>query len=261
MVKLYDIALKIGHRKQESSHFFDIYDSILNKYCNNNINLLEIGIGQAKDSNDGGHSLKMWGEYFPNGHLYGLDIYKKNITFNSRTHIFQGSQVDREILSKIHQQSGDFDIIIDDGSHTNAHQIETFKILFPKLKNGGVYFIEDVQTSYYLSDGGDGFYLKNNKTAINFFKNIVDKIHQVEHENPYSKSDYFSKNITEIRFYLNLIMIKKDYNSTKSHILIKNQKPVTGTSIIILRKVLKKIKYNFHFLRSRIYYLIDFLKL
>ena len=75
----------------------------------------------------------------------------------------------------------DWDIIIDDGSHINSHQIETFKILFPKLKIGGYYFIEDVQTSYYLSDGGDGFYLNNKKTAINFFKTMIDRMHQVEH--------------------------------------------------------------------------------
>jgi hypothetical protein len=164
-------------------------------------------------------------------------------------------------LDNIHNISGDFDIIIDDGSHINSHQIETFKILFPKLKSGGYYFIEDVQTSYYLSDGGDGFYLNNKKTAINFFKTMIDRMHQVEHENPYSKPDYYSKNITEIIFVPNLIIVKKNENKSKSHILVNNQKPLKGKSLLILRKFLKILKYNFHYIRSKIYYLLDFFKI
>ena len=39
------------------------------------------------------------------------------------------------------------DIIIDDGSHIEEHQIFTFGVLFPKLKPGGVYIVEDISSS------------------------------------------------------------------------------------------------------------------
>ena len=261
METLEEIALRLGHRKQEFFHFFKHYDSILNHLRFKRINFLEIGIGGSKDPKDGGHSLKIWSEYFSKASLYALDLYSKDLELNSRTKIFQGSQIDKKVLANIHNISGDFDIIVDDGSHINFHQIETFKILFPKLKNGGYYFIEDVQTSYYLSDGGDGFYLNNKKTAINFFKTLIDRMHQVEHENPYSKPDYYSKNITEIIFVPNLIIVKKNENKSKSHILVNNQKPIKGQSLLVLRKFLKISKYNFHYIRSKIYYLLDLFKI
>ncbi len=42
----------------------------------------------------------------------------------------------------------DFDIIIDDGSHNKKDQILTLNYFLPKLKNGGIYVIED--TTQYL---------------------------------------------------------------------------------------------------------------
>ena len=37
-----------------------------------------------------------------------------------------------------------FDIIIDDGSHYSPHQQKTLGYLFPKLKAGGLFIIEDL---------------------------------------------------------------------------------------------------------------------
>ena len=45
---------------------------------------------------------------------------------------------------------GQFDIIVDDGSHLPWHQLFTFEIMFETwLKPGGLYVIEDVETSYW----------------------------------------------------------------------------------------------------------------
>ncbi len=43
---------------------------------------------------------------------------------------------------------GPFDIGIDDGSHIWCHQILAFERLWPAIKRGGLYVIEDVLTSY-----------------------------------------------------------------------------------------------------------------
>ena len=47
----------------------------------------------------------------------------------------------------IQENGGDFDIIIDDGSHKMNHQQISFDVLFPHLKSGGIYVIEDLHTS------------------------------------------------------------------------------------------------------------------
>ena len=79
MDTLSNIALKLGHRKQECFNFLKHYDNILNHLRDSNITFFEIGIGGSSNINDGGHSLRMWGEYFSKAKLFALDIYKKNL--------------------------------------------------------------------------------------------------------------------------------------------------------------------------------------
>ena len=42
-----------------------------------------------------------------------------------------------------------FDVILDDGSHVPEHQILTINKLWDLVKPGGVYIIEDIETSYW----------------------------------------------------------------------------------------------------------------
>ncbi len=49
----------------------------------------------------------------------------------------------------IADKEGKFDVIIDDGSHFNWHRIFTFEHSFGNLKDGGLYIIEDMQTSFW----------------------------------------------------------------------------------------------------------------
>ena len=165
----------------------------------------------------------MWRDYFPKGIIYGIDIVIKNLDLGERVKIYQGSQDNHQDLNKVVNDAGKFDIIIDDGSHLNDHQIKTFEHLFKFLNFGGYYVIEDTQTSYMLKYGGDGFYLKNKKTAVNYFKDFIDRINFREIENPYNKfkNDEFSNSITEIHFYHNLIIIKKDFNIEPRIYLLK----------------------------------------
>ena len=45
-----------------------------------------------------------------------------------------------------------FDVIIDDGSHESEHILTSLKTLFPRLKTGGYYFIEDLHAGWALRD-------------------------------------------------------------------------------------------------------------
>ena len=68
---------------------------------------------------------------------------KANQTDRIFTHY--ADQSSREDLKKfIEEHGGDFDIIIDDGYHFQEHQQISFGFLFPYLKPGGVYIIEDM---------------------------------------------------------------------------------------------------------------------
>jgi hypothetical protein len=114
--------------------------------------ILEIGADEGK-------SLQLWSEYFTrpagiHGISYGVKIDQKKLAcdWNPKAceyvKIFVGDQSDPEFLNDIASKY-QYDIIVDDGSHVPAHMLTSFKHLFPALKAGGLYVLEDVETSYW----------------------------------------------------------------------------------------------------------------
>ena len=83
-------------------------------------------------------------------------------------------------MNNLTDEIGDLDVIIDDGSQINEHVIETFKILFPKLKNGEVYVIENSQSSYWEKNGRASKNLNNSKTMMNYFKSLTESLNKME---------------------------------------------------------------------------------
>lgn len=267
MSNLSGLARKYKSDKFGAHFYTPIYEKYMREKKNTKVNILEIGVGgwsHKKGYSDpfkGGESLKMWRDYFKNGKVYGLDIFKKELNLGNRVKIFQGSQDDRRILSKIIKQSGKLDYIVDDGSHLYKDVVFSFNYLFNNLKNGGFYFIEDIQTSYLREFGGDGFYLQNKNTIINYFKEIIDKINHKEIENPFYEIDEIAKNVTEVHFYHNLIVIKKEKNTELSTILVNNRRLVSGKKLLGLRSFIKNTKYAFLYFKSKINYFLDIIKI
>lgn len=69
--------------------------------------------------------------------------------------ITTGDQGDPAVLDAFVEKYGsDFDIIVDDGGHTMVQQITSLKHLWKAVKPGGMYFCEDLQTSFYPPTGG-----------------------------------------------------------------------------------------------------------
>ena len=139
--------------------------------------------------------------------------------------VFYLIQIDVDFLNHVVDDIGEVDIIVDDGSHLNDHVVKSFETLFPKLKNGGIYVIEDTQTSYWESYGGDSINLHNTKTMMNYFKKFIDGLNYKEFVNPAYQASYFDLHITSIHFYHNLIFIYKGDNVEESNVLIDNTWP------------------------------------
>jgi len=211
------LAQIFGSDKYGSHFYTQHYMTHFKRLKNKKINLLEIGIGGAEDVNYGGHSLRMWKRYFPLAKVYGIDIFDKSSLCEDRIKTFKGSQVDRQFLDEVTKEIGELDIIIDDGSHFSEHIIETFKLLFPKLKNGGIYVVEDIQTSYWDHWGGDSQNINNPKTAMNFFKSLTDCLNYAEFINAEYQPTYYDKHIISIHFYHNMIFIYKGNNNEPSN--------------------------------------------
>jgi demethylmacrocin O-methyltransferase len=185
------------------------YQFFFSKFKFKRIKLLEIGVGGYDKPEKGGKSLRMWKKYFPFGHIYSIDIYDKNKLEENRIHIFQGSQIDEEFLSSLINKIGRPDIIIDDGSHINEHVIKSFEILFPYLNPGGMYAIEDTETSYMDDYGGDSVNIDNPNTSMNYFKSIPDRINNDRFEMDDYQKISFENDIRSIHFFHELIIIEK----------------------------------------------------
>ncbi|PWI31501.1 methyltransferase [Flavobacteriaceae bacterium LYZ1037] len=213
-----------GTDKVKGHNYTDHYIYHFKKYRKKEINLLEIGVGGFEKTNEGGNSLKMWKSYFCKGNIFSFDIYDKTSLQEDRIKIFIGSQVDKEFLHKIMSEIGNVDLIIDDGSHINSHVITTFKILFPLLKIGGIYVIEDTQTSYWKEYGGDSVNLNNPKTTMNFFKGLVDSLNNKEFLIDNYEQNYYDKHIISMHFYHNLIFIYKGINNEESNMVVNNKR-------------------------------------
>src|SRR6266487_2878970 len=131
------------------------YDALFWRFKYRPIKLLEIGIG-GYGKRLGGESLNAWQAYFPFATIIGCDIRNKTQLSAFRTKIYVLDQSSKAQLEELRDKERAFDIIIDDGSHLSSHQICTFETLFGALKSGGIYIIEDVQTSYWSHGGWDG---------------------------------------------------------------------------------------------------------
>ena len=85
-----------------------------------------------------------------------------------------GDQSDEKFLQELVDEFGEFDVIIDDGSHQVAHVNKTFQYLYPKMSKDGVYLVEDTHAAYWKDSHGGG--LDEPESIINVSKNLIDKL-------------------------------------------------------------------------------------
>lgn len=125
-----------GRQIDKWAHYGRIYDQHLAPFWARAKRVLEIGV-------DHGGSLQILKAVFRNAEIVGLDINPDCKRFEEdRISIMVGDQTDSAILETL----GNFDIVIDDGSHVPAHQSTTFSYLWPSTRS--VYLIEDCHSGY-----------------------------------------------------------------------------------------------------------------
>lgn len=139
---LEEISKKYRSDKGSVYHnYLEIYEKYFSKYRDTLSNFLEIGLWE-------GDSIRMWRDYFSSGNLVGADILDLSHVVLPNTQIHICDQSDRNQLTNlVNKTFNEFDIIIDDGGHWQHQQQITLGCLFPYLKSGGVFVIEDLHTA------------------------------------------------------------------------------------------------------------------
>ena len=154
MDRLTEIGLKYKTDKagRETGHgFTEFYYPYFAKLTNPTI--LEIGVYT-------GASLQMMEEFYGNPKIVGVDIEPKTQYDTKCVKTLIADQSNREQLLKVLDHAKEFDIIIDDGGHTMEQQFRTIATLFPYVKKGGIYILEDLHTSFigaHFNPRGDTF--------------------------------------------------------------------------------------------------------
>jgi SAM-dependent methyltransferase len=142
------IGLRNGTDKaSDRNDFLRFYEPFLQSFRLEPVRVLEIGVL-------GGASVRTWRDYFPYGEIIGVDI-------NPDAKTNAGQRISIELADQSRQDDmdriaalGPFDLVIDDGSHVWEHQIRAFRTLMKVVKPGGLFILEDLDTSYgrYLRD-------------------------------------------------------------------------------------------------------------
>ena len=153
---LFELVEKYGTDKTLSKYTYT-YADLFKPLKDQVTSILEIGLGTLnpeipssfagntqhfKHYKPGG-SLRVWRDYFSKAQVYGIDIAKDCMFSEERIKTFLFDSSEKEYCD-YYLDNLEFDIIIDDGNHDPKYQVKTLKNLFPKLKEGGIYIIEDI---------------------------------------------------------------------------------------------------------------------
>jgi predicted O-methyltransferase YrrM len=137
---LTEIASSNSSDKERNHKYFSLfYESELTKYENQPISLLEIGIYH-------GDSLLIWKNFFKNCNIVGVDI-EDNITSENKK-LLKSKNIqlyfNDAYVKDFSDKLGQFDILIDDGPHTEESQLKFLELYCDKIKKDGVLIIEDI---------------------------------------------------------------------------------------------------------------------
>ena len=198
-MKLFDIFKTNNDRPiAKWLNYFEIYERYLERYRDKSINFLEIGV-------QGGGSLQMWKKYFgANSKIVGIDIDPNTKFEEEQISVEIGNQSDTEFLKRVVEEHGPFDVIIDDGSHIQSDVLNSFFFLYPTLKRGGTYIIEDTHTAYFdVFQGG----IKSEANSISIFSNFVHDMNVEYVDEPFVPQ---LKDLSSMSFYNSMVIFEKE---------------------------------------------------
>jgi hypothetical protein len=185
-------ALSILYDIDKGPRFHDYtehYRRFLGPLRSHAITLLEIGILK-------GGSLRLWRRFLPKARIVGIDLELPDLKLPG-VEMHEGDQSDDEFLASLISRYGGFDVVIDDGSHVGRHVRTSFRLLFPALRPGGWYVIEDLETSYWESHEGGA--PGSPGTAVDLVKSLVDR----------TQTDSGARDVAELQVFEGIAFIRK----------------------------------------------------
>ena len=191
------LANKGGQPFDKWVHYFPIYTRHLAPYVGKEIKLLEIGVFH-------GGGLDLLADLLgPQATLVGVDIsVSSKAACAGRFEVAVGDQSDPDFLREVEAEYGPFDVIIDDGGHSMKQQIVSIETLFPGLREGGLYLVEDTHTSYWEP------YQDYSTSFIEWAKHKVDDVNGYHHSRELDPGDWV-RSVSGVHFYDSVVVLDK----------------------------------------------------
>lgn len=207
MKTLLDLGSEYGSDKFTHG-YLERYEPYLAPMRDQFVKVLEIGIA-------GGASLRMWRDYFAASRLImGVDHnkdYCAGVAGEEGITPLCADATKPETWKQIKEGwGGDFDFICDDGFHTTANIIQSFKLGFPLVRPGGVYAIEDLHAVYLADYNRDNRLvgLDSTDNAVDYFKDIVDYVNESGAGQTGQQINSLN-DIESIHFHKSLVIVRK----------------------------------------------------
>ena len=172
---LVDLMKASGTDKLFRHGYHRFYESLLEPLrLKNGLRMVEIGV-------ESGRSMATWVKYFENAASDGIQgvafnangelgtsaCVKENVPGCKKMKFFTGDQSNIDFLKLLIKEGAGvdpvsvlkagispdwdrvgWDLVIDDGSHVPEHNLISFAALYPFVRPGGLYVIEDIESSY-----------------------------------------------------------------------------------------------------------------
>ena len=149
--------------------YVGLYESILERFRHTASLVVEIGVLS-------GASLYMWREFFTKATIIGVDTNPQCKAIQNpyaRILVEIGDASNPDMAGRL---PDGVDIIIDDGGHILEPTINSFRYLYPKLRGGGLYIVEDVQDFEAWKSGFDSFGIPYGVVDLRLLNAVYDDV-------------------------------------------------------------------------------------
>ena len=194
MTTLPEIAARLadGDAVTKPSHYYDIYERLIREEGIVPRAILEVGVYK-------GQSTKVLATRFPDARIAAVDVKRYDIDFSAHPNVeyLICDQTDAKGLQAIcgRMFPQGIDIVIEDASHVGIFSKVTFEAVFPQVRSGGLYIVEDWGTGYWddyfdgsryqpyplspMIDGQPPKRLPSHDFGmVGFVKSLVDYVHE-----------------------------------------------------------------------------------